>query len=176
MNTNGQEPIEDHQEIKMINMNDIHESKSSFVLIINSFSYLRRQHDSSRHHHRGGDDDSFRSHRSVHRTPTKNGSSPSKTNQSIPTPIESSQILNEQPEITELDQVSTSSPINRLRRDDSERSSSRHSHHKKSSKRSRHDSDHDRNNSHHRRRSKEKLSSNSKKSTNQTESLTDVKE
>ncbi|CAF0913064.1 unnamed protein product [Rotaria sordida] len=127
----------------------------------------KRQHreDNTRHHY--VDDESSRNYRSSHRTPTKTVSSPSKINSSISsTSIESSQILNEQ--TSESDQITSSS-------------SSHYNHHKKSSKRSRHDSnddddDDERHNSHHRRRSKDKSKSNSKKSTNQIESLSDVKE
>ncbi|CAF1156643.1 unnamed protein product [Rotaria sp. Silwood1] len=125
----------------------------------------KRQHrDDSNRHHRI-DDESSRNYRSSRRTPTKTSSSPSKINTTVSIPSESSQILNEQ--TSESDQVtSSSSPANR----------SRHIHHKKSSKRSRHDSDDERNSNHHRRRSKDRSKSNSKKSTNQNESLSDVKE
>ncbi|CAF3128335.1 unnamed protein product [Rotaria sp. Silwood2] len=147
--------------------------------------YSRKRHhreDSGRHHR--GDDDSSRSHRSSRRTPTKNFSSPPKTlatSNSQVSSTESTQILNENPETTENDQTSTtnitaptssSSPNSRSRRDDSERSSSRHGHHKKSSKRSRRDSGDER--SHH-RHSKDKSSS-SKKTANQPETSSDVKE
>jgi hypothetical protein len=169
MNMNDQEMIENHQEIEMINMNVIHEGKLFFLYLSSMIIvfFLRRHHtDDSNRHHRG-DDELSRSHRSSHR-------SPSKTN-----PNESSQTLNEQSEIgSEFDQPTlSSSPMNRPYRDDSERSSSRHSHHKKSSKRSRHDSGDERNSSHHHhRRSRDKSSGSNKKSTNQTEPLTDVKE
>ncbi|CAF3690056.1 unnamed protein product [Adineta steineri] len=103
--------------------------------------YSRKRHhkDDSSHQHQGTDE-STRIVRSSHRTPTKDGSSPSN---------DISQQLNKQPEIIEID--ATPSSTNRLRRDDSERSSSRHNHHKKSSKRSRHDSDNERSNSQHHR-------------------------
>ncbi|CAF1545141.1 unnamed protein product [Adineta ricciae] len=145
--------------------------------------YSRKRHhreDSGRHHR--GDEDSSRGHRSSHRTPTKNFSSPPKT--ILPnTTLDPSQPSSENPESTDNDQSSSaitsttnpigstsSSPNSRSRRDDSERSSSRHGHHKKSSKRSRRDSGDER--SHH-RRSKDKSSS-SKKSASLTEPASDI--
>ena len=111
-----------------------------------------------RRHHR---DESDR-YRTSRRTPPKMNSTPS----------ESSQTPNDQAEPTA--EPGTSSPVNRLHRDDSERSSSRHSHHKKSSKRSRQGSDDERSSSrHHHRRSSDRSSHSNKKP---TDSLSDVKD
>ncbi|CAF1657775.1 unnamed protein product [Rotaria magnacalcarata] len=97
------------------------------------------------------DEESTRNRRSSNRTPTKNGSSPSKSN--VITSSQSSQPSNDG--TTNSSQLS-SPTTNRSHRDNSERSSSRHSHHKKSSRRSRPDSDDERNSTYDRKRSKDK--------------------
>ena len=190
MNMNDPEVIESHHVIAMKNMNVIHESNiESFVLLFlklylsSLFSLFRRHHreDSGRHHR--VDDDSSRGHRSSRRSPTKNVSSSPKAlsvNNSQLSSTEPIQTLPENPEVTENEQMlttnanatSSSSPISRSRRDESERSSSRHGHHKKSSKRSRRDSGDERS---HRRHSRDKSNS-SKKTANQTEASSDAKE
>ncbi|CAF3329353.1 unnamed protein product [Rotaria socialis] len=97
------------------------------------------------------DEESTRNRRSSNRTPTKKGSSPSKSN--VITSSQSSQPSNDG--TTNSSQLS-SPTANRSHRDNSERSSSRHSHHKKSSKRSQPDSDDQRNSTYDRKRSKDK--------------------